>query len=178
MSKKYKINKNKGIVFWIEGFSGSGKTEIAKQSHKQISHLFGSTIVLSGDILRNFLDKKGYSKSDRIKNSFKFSQFIKFLTDQKINVIYTVVGLNYMAKSIYKKSLTNFVEIFVKTDIKKIIKMNKKKKVYKSNRNIVGLDIKAEFPKKPLAVIKNNFKKPIKQLSDELVKKLSERISK
>lgn len=172
MLKKFKINRDKGIVFWIEGFSGSGKTAIAKQSHKRISNLFGSTIVLSGDTLRNFLDKKGYSKSDRTKNAFKFSKFVKFLTDQKINVLYTVVGLNDMAKSIYKKSLTNFIEIFVRTDIKKILKMNRKKKVYKSKKNIVGLDIKAEFPKKPHVVIKNNFNKPIKKLSDELVEKL------
>ena len=75
MLKKFKINRDKGIVFWIQGFSGSGKSAIAKQSHKRISNLFGSTIVLSGDTLRNFLDKKGYSKSDRTKNAFKFSKF-------------------------------------------------------------------------------------------------------
>ena len=82
MFKKIKINKNKGIVFWIEGFSGSGKTTIAKKSHKHISNMFGTTIVLSGDILRNLFNLKGYSKSDRIQNSFKFSKFIKFLINQ------------------------------------------------------------------------------------------------
>ena len=56
--------------------------------------------------------------------------------------------------------------------MKKILKMKRKKKVYKSKKNIVGLDIKAEFPKKPNVVIKNNFNKSTKKLSDELVEKL------
>ena len=173
MPKKTKINKTKGIVFWIEGFSGSGKTSIAKFSKKGISKKYGPTIVVSGDLLRNLFNHRGYSKSDRIKNSYKFSNFIKFITDQGINVIYTVVGLNYKAKAIYKKKLKNFIEIFVKADIKKILKMKKKKKVYKLKKNIVGLDIKAEFPKNPNVVIKNDFNKPIKKLSVELVNKLN-----
>ena len=51
--------------------------------------------------------------------------------------------------------------------------MKKKKKVYKFKKNIVGLDIKAEFPKNPNVVIKNDFNKPIKKLSVELVNKLN-----
>ena len=172
MFKKIKINKNKGIVFWMEGFSGSGKTTIAKQSYKRISNLFGPTIVVSGDKLRCLFNLKGYSKSDRTKNSYKFRKFIKFLTNQKINVIYTVVGLNYKAKSIYKTFLNNFIEIFISADIKKILKMKRKKKVYKSKKNIVGIDIKAEFPKNPNIIIRNNFDKPTTKLSAELIEKL------
>jgi len=172
MFKKIKINRNKGIVFWIEGFSGSGKTTIAKKSHKRISNIFGTTIVLSGDKLRNLFNLKGYSKSERTRNSFKFSKFIKFLTNQKINVVYTVVGLNYAAKSIYKKSLNNFIEIFISADIQKILKMKRKKKVYKSKKNIVGLDIKPEFPKKPNIIIRNNFDRSTTKLSNELINKL------
>ena len=33
---KQKINKNKGLVFFIEGFAGSGKSTIGIKSHKKI----------------------------------------------------------------------------------------------------------------------------------------------
>ena len=46
-----------------------------------------------------------------------------------------------------KRNIDNFVEIFIKTNIKKILKKNKKK-IYKKNKNIVGLTIKPEFPKR------------------------------
>ena len=34
---KKKIKKNKGIVFWIEGFSGSGKSSISKLITKSLN---------------------------------------------------------------------------------------------------------------------------------------------
>ena len=57
-----------------------------------------------------------------------------------------------------KKNIENYIEIYVKSDITTIIK-ERRKRVYKiSKKNIVGIDIKPEFPKKPDIVIKNYFK--------------------
>ena len=39
----------------------------------------------------------------------------------------------------------------------------------------MGVNIKAEFPKKPHIVIKNNFDSTIKELSEELIKKISKK---
>tara|TARA_B110000971_G_C19602616_1_gene316782 strand:- start:198 stop:353 length:156 start_codon:yes stop_codon:yes gene_type:complete len=50
--KKY----NKGILFWITGFSGSGKTQISKKIHSQIKKNYGSTILLSGDDIRKIFN--------------------------------------------------------------------------------------------------------------------------
>ena len=47
-----------------------------------------------------------------------------------------------------KKNIGNYIEIFIDCDISKILKKTKKKH-YKIKNNIVGLDIKPEFPKKP-----------------------------
>ena len=47
MKKKIIINKNKGILFWVTGFSGSGKTKISKKILKKISKLYGPTIEVS-----------------------------------------------------------------------------------------------------------------------------------
>ena len=51
--KKIKLKKNKGILFWITGLSGSGKTRIAKKIVGDITKSYGKTIVLSGDDIRN-----------------------------------------------------------------------------------------------------------------------------
>tara|TARA_B100001741_G_C16495728_1_gene571997 strand:+ start:234 stop:758 length:525 start_codon:yes stop_codon:yes gene_type:complete len=169
------MNRKFGVVFWIEGFSGSGKTSISKNIQKDISKLFGPTLVLSGDILRKFFDKKGYSKKDRIKNSYKFSEMIKFLTEQKLNVVYSAVCLNNAARNIYKKNIKNFFQIYLKSDIKKIIKL-RKKNTYKKKKNILGIHIRPEYPTKPDIVIENNFDKPLKKISNELVKKIKKKL--
>ena len=171
MSKKIKLNKKLGIVFWIEGFSGSGKSTISNLIQKKISKLYGPTIILSGDVLRKFFNKTGYTKKDRILNSYKFRDVLAYLSKQKFNIIYSVVGLNYKAKAIYKKKITNFIEIYMKTNIHKIIKLNKKK-TYRRKKNILGVHIKPDYPKNPNIINKNNFDKSLKKLSDELIDKL------
>ena len=160
-----------GIIFWIEGFSGSGKTSISKNVLAEISKRFGKTIILSGDILRQFFNRKGYSKKDRTQNSHKFSKMLQFLANQGLNIIYSAVCLNNSARKIYEKNIKNFFQIYIKSDVLKIIKL-KKKKTYKNKKNILGIHIKPEYPKNYDIMIENNFDKSISELSIELVKKI------
>ena len=72
-----------------------------------------------------------------------------------------------------KTNIKNYVEIYIKSDIQEIIK-KKNKFFYKGNyQNIVGKNLKAEFPKSPDIIIENNFTKPLKTLSKELIKKIN-----
>ena len=71
-----------------------------------------------------------------------------------------------------KKNIKNYVEIYIKSDVQKIIERGKKRIYFKRRKNIVGLDIKPELPKKPHIVINNNFNRDVDTLSDELVKKI------
>ena len=65
--RKIKKTKNKGIVFWITGISGSGKTQIGKKVKKHIIKNYGPTILFSGDDIRNIFNLKKYSFKDRMK---------------------------------------------------------------------------------------------------------------
>lgn len=171
---KKKLKKNKGIVFWIEGFSGSGKSTISKLTTKALNKNFGKTVVVSGDQLRKLFSRNKFSKKERTKNSYIFSEFLKFLTDQNINVIYSVVCLNHKARNIYKKKIENFITIYLKADINKIIALKKKKKVYNKKKDILGIDIVPEYPKKPDITIENNFlKNNLKKTANDLIKKIN-----
>lgn len=173
---KKKIKKNYGILFWITGLSGSGKTLIAKKIKKNISKNYGPTVVMSGDDLRDIFQLKGYSYSERLKTVKKYCKFSKFFTSQGINVIFAVIGMIDQIRNWNKKNIKNYVEIFIKSEIKTIIK-NRKKKIYRDfNKNIVGLDIRPELPKKPDIIIRNNFKRNIDELSKELFLKIKKKI--
>ena len=172
MAKKIIRNKDKGILFWITGLSGSGKSTIAKKIKKKISHLYGPTIELSGNDLRKIFKLNKYTKKARTEYLLKYLHFCKLITNQKINLIFNLIGMYNKARRWNRKNIDNYVEIYIKADIQKIIKL-KKKEIYKKNRkNIVGLDIKAEFPKKPHITINNNFTKNIEVLSKELLDKI------
>lgn len=171
---KKKINSKYGLVFWMEGYSGSGKSTIMKLIHSKIEKKYGPTLNISGDDLRKLYNLNGYKKKDRIKNSYQFSEILKFLSEKKINVLYTVVGLNHQARKIYKTKIKNFIVTYIDADVKEIIKLGKKK-TYKNKKNILGIDIIPEYPKKPDFIIKNNMKTSLKSLAQnyfEDIKKL------
>ena len=172
MGKQLIRNKNKGILFWITGLSGSGKTAIAKKIKKRISRLYGPTIELSGDDFRKIFKLNKYTEKARIEYLLKYLHFCKLITNQKINLIFNLIGMYNRARRWNRKNIDNYVEIYIKADIHKIIKLKKKAIYLKNKKNIVGLDIKAEFPKKPNIIIKNDFNKSADKLAEELLSKI------
>jgi len=154
----YKKINNKGIVFWVTGLAGSGKTTYAKLLKPFISKKFGPTIVISGDDLRKIFGLKGFLLADRRNIVKKYCSFLKFITNQKINVIFAVIGMMDDIRKNNRKIFKNYVEIYIKANLKNLKKVNKKS-LYKGNKkNVVGIDIKPDLPKKPLVTFVNNFK--------------------
>ena len=171
--KIIKLNHKKGILFWVTGLSGSGKTSISKKIFPMINKKFGPTILLSGDELRKIFNLTKYDKKSRLKYGISISKFAKRITDQKINLIINIIGMFDMIRDTNKKNIENYIEVFIETNLKKILKKGKKK-IYRTHRvNIVGKDIKPQFPKKPNIKIKNDFTKSINELAFELFDKIS-----
>jgi adenylylsulfate kinase-like enzyme len=171
--KKLIKNQKKGILFRVTGLSGSGKTTISQKIKNRLTYIYGPTLLVSGDNLRRIFGFKNYSYKERLKLSKKFCKFAKFITDQKINLIFAVVGMMHAPRNWCKKNVDNYVEIYIKPDIKKIINL-KKKKIYhnKNSGDLVGVSIKPELPRNPNIVLKNDFKKTSKELANNLIKKI------
>ena len=62
-------NKNKGILFWITGLSGSGKTTLGRKIKKDITKIYGPTIMISGDDIRKMYDDFRMGLTDRLWNT-------------------------------------------------------------------------------------------------------------
>lgn len=173
MKKKIIRNKKKGVLFYITGLSGSGKTRIATKIKKDIIQLYGPTLLVSGDNLRKIFNFNKYTYKERELLGKKFCKFAKFITNQKINLIFAVVGMMHSMRKWCRSNIDNYVEIYIKADLKKIIELKKKKIYYKKNGGkIVGVTIKPEFPKRPDIIINNDFIKTTTNLSNNLIKKL------
>ena len=71
-----------------------------------------------------------------------------------------------------RANLKRYVEIYVKSDFKKILKRKEKIFYKKKQKNVWGQDLKAELPKKPDITLENNFSNNINILSENLFKKI------
>ena len=167
------INKKKGILFWITGLSGAGKTTLGNKIKKDITKNYGPTLMISGDNIRNIFDLKGYEYKERLEILKKYTKFAKYITDQKLNIILAVVGMADAPRKWNRENIDNYMEIYIKSNIQKIINLDKKKIYHnKKSGKIIGIDIKPQFPKKPDITIINSFN----ETSDKIAKKLLKKI--
>ncbi len=168
-----KLNNKKGIVFWVTGLPGSGKTAIAKKLKKKIEKNYGKSVLFSGDDLRKISGFESYDVKERIKYAKAYSKLSRNISNQNINVIMATVSLFKEIHTWNRKNIDNYCEIFIKSKTKEIIKQKKKKLYFKYRSNLVGIDIKPDFPNKPDILIVNNFKISIDSLSKTIFKKIN-----
>ena len=126
-------------------FSGSGKTQLAKKIYPSIKK-YGPTVLFSGDDIRKIFNLKGYTYKERHDTAMKYCKLAKFITNQNVNVIFAVIGMMDKIRHWNRKNIKNYVEIYIKSDLK-LVMSKKKKKYTRKKKNVVGLDIKAEHPK-------------------------------
>ncbi len=167
--------KDQGIVFWITGLPGSGKSSISKNIFNNIEELYGPTLRLSGNKAREIFGLKGFTKQKRLQIGLKYHEFCKKISSSGINVLFDVVCLFEKIRKKNRKYLKNYLEIYIKTD-NKILFQRKQKYFYRiKSNNVWGIDIKPEFPKKADIVIKKKFKKKTQQLANSLLKKIKKK---
>lgn len=149
------------MVVWLIGLSGSGKTTLADKIFEEISPKVKNIVKIDGDVIREiFCNDLGYTKSDRKKNAKRISSLCKFLENNKINVICSILSVFESDRMWNRKNFKNYYEVFIDVD-KDILMKRDSKGLYKNYmkgkiKNVVGYDINFEKPENSDLTIKNN----------------------
>lgn len=78
----------KGIVIWLFGLSGSGKTTISTLLKEKLEDEGYFTVTLDGDVLRTGINKDlGFSESDRAENIRRAAEIAKLMLKKDIITI-------------------------------------------------------------------------------------------
>ena len=88
------------------------------------------------------------------------------------------MGLYNRARKWNRKNIENYIEIYVKTDINKIMHLGQKESHLIQKKNIVGYNIKAELPTRHHIKVVNNFDKDLDKISKEILVKIKKIILK
>ena len=154
------------MIIWFSGISGSGKTTLANFYKKNFKKNFKKNLIhIDGDKFRDlFNNDLKYTLKDRNKNAKRLTKFVKFLSDQKLNLIISANLTEDKYRIWCKKNLKNYIHIFINASIKSLKKRDYKNlykgSLQKKTKNVVGIDIEFKKPKIfDLAISNNESKK-------------------
>lgn len=162
-----------GNVYWITGLAGSGKTSIGRELYKRLKKLKPNVVLLDGDILREILGNSlGYSIEERKSLAMIYSRLCKALSEQGIDVICSVISLFKEVHKFNRENIKNYYEIFIECDMKELIKRDQKgiysKAIRGKIKDVIGVDLTYDKPKKCDLVInntkKNNLDKKVEKI--------------
>lgn len=150
-----KLLKQKGIVLWFTGLSGSGKSTVASMLEKRLYNMGKLTYLLDGDNVRHGLNSDlGFSEEDRIENIRRIAELSKLFVDAGIITITTFISPFRNDRERVRELLgDDFTEIFIDCPLE-ICEKRDPKGIYKKARlgeikNFTGIDSPYEEPVNP-----------------------------
>lgn len=161
---KESLLNQKGIVVWMVGLSGSGKSTIAKALESELYSLGFLTQLLDGDNLRTGINNNlGFSESDRLENIRRAAEVSKLFLNCGIITICSFISpteeIRKMAKSIIGEE--HFFEVYINAPIE-ICEQRDVKGLYKKARageikSFTGIDSPFEAPINPSIELKTDI---------------------
>ena len=115
---KEDLLRQKGVVLWLYGLSGSGKSTIANEVERVLHGEGCMTVILDGDNLRTGLNSNlGFSDDDRTENVRRVAETAKLLAGQGIIVLVSVITPLRRQRAAAREIIgPDFHEIYVKAD--------------------------------------------------------------
>jgi adenylyl-sulfate kinase len=165
-----------GFVLWLTGYSGSGKTTIAKAIEKELKNKNIKIERLDGDTVRQHLTKDlGFSKEDRNTNIERIIFVSKLLSRNNIGVIVSFISPYEEMRNKAKQETTNFIECHINCPIE-ICEKRDVKGLYKKARNneiknLTGINDPYEIPTSPDLIL-NTDKETIEQSTNKAIQYL------
>jgi len=164
-------NKTGGLI-WITGYSGAGKTTVARLVNEKLKAQNKPVVFLDGDELRSiFGEKFGHSLEDRRGLAFVYSRLCKKISDSGTTVVISAVAMFEAVRIENRNANPLYLEVFLdvpfevraERDPKGLYRAAKEK-----SAEIVGVSSALEEPANPDLTI-NNYGEIIPDKAADLI---------
>ncbi len=173
-----KKNNHKGIVLWMTGLSGSGKSTVASKLEEKLFSIGCNVFVLDGDNVRHGLNSDlGFSPEDRDENIRRIGEVAHLFAESGMIIITSFISPYQKDRDIARKLNREgeFFEIYVKAGLDVCEKRDPKKLYKKARAGIIseftGISAPYEEPENPEITIETDLmsvEKSIKKIVDYL----------
>ncbi|MBN2017374.1 MAG: adenylyl-sulfate kinase [Candidatus Cloacimonetes bacterium] len=158
-----KQNSHKGVVIWLTGLSGSGKSTIAVELQAQLFEEGCQVFILDGDNIRHGLNKDlGFSPEDREENIRRIGEVAKLFADAGVIAITSFISPYRKDRDVNRELLPEgeFIEVYVQAPLD-VCEERDPKGLYKKARagiipEFTGISAPYEAPLKPEIVIETD----------------------
>ncbi len=172
----------RGVVIWLCGLSGSGKSTIANAAERVLHQQGRFTTILDGDNLRTGLNSNlGFTDQDRLENIRRISEVAKVFVSQGVITFVSAITprgeLRDLARGLLGKDL---FEVYVKASYEACEKRDVKGLYAKAARgeidHFTGKDGSFEPPQSPDIVL-DTESMTIEDAAFELLEAIREKIT-
>ena len=151
-----KLMGQKGLVVWLTGLSGSGKSTIASEVEKMLIDSGHAAYVLDGDNLRHGINSDlGFSDEDRNENVRRIAEIAALFADSGMIALVASISPFRKMRDYARKCAgeDSFIEVYVSTDYE-TCSLRDPKGLYKKNiPDFTGKDSGYEKPLQAEVVI-------------------------
>lgn len=153
---KEELLKQRSVMIWFTGLSGSGKSTIAIALERELHKRGLLCRILDGDNIRSGINNNlGFTEADRIENIRRIAEVSKLFVDTGIITIAAFISpsndIREMAANIIGKD--DFLEVYVSTPIEECERRDVKGLYAKARRgeikNFTGISAPFEAPSHP-----------------------------
>jgi len=160
-----------GVVYWITGLSGAGKTTIAKALHAKMKKKWDNLVLLDGDELRVvFGSDIGYSLENRRISAMRNARLCKLLSDQGIHVICPTISMFSDVREWNRDNIDLYIEIYLKVPMDVLKKRDQKQLYSKAIKgeitDVIGVDLPFDEPNRADITIVNDGSLSVDEIVD------------
>jgi adenylylsulfate kinase len=179
-SDKETLLKQRSVVLWMTGLSGSGKSTIAKGLEQKLHAAGHLSMVLDGDNVRTGINANlGFSEEDRLENIRRIAEVSKLFVSCGVITINSFVSptrdIRQLAADIIGQD--DFIEVYINAPFEvcaeRDVKGLYKKALAGEIKNFTGLDAPFEAPVNPAIEIKTHeedIETSVQKIFDHLLK--------
>jgi adenylylsulfate kinase len=151
-----------GVVIWLTGLSGAGKSTIANALSHELTKAGTACFVLDGDDIRAGLNSDlGFSREDRLQNVRRIAHVAKLISSRGQVVVVAAITPSHATRALARETVgETFREVFVDTPLS-LCEERDPKGLYRKARSgtlkaFTGVSDLYERPVSPDLVLRTN----------------------